>query len=108
MKATKEHNIVSNKLNRNFKQNILCKILLTDITYSSYGNGKREYLLTIKDSSTNEILSYNVSSSLKIDIVITTIDNLLNNKNIKLATGAYIHSDQGAHYTSPTFQKVLN
>ncbi len=46
--------------------NIPAKVLLTDITYLTYNNGKRAYLSTIKDSSTNEILAYNVSSSLKI------------------------------------------
>lgn len=29
------------------------------------------------------------------------------NPNIKLAKDAFIHSDQGSHYTSPTFQKLL-
>ncbi|RDY24328.1 IS3 family transposase, partial [Romboutsia maritimum] len=58
-KATKEHRVVPNKLNREFKQNIPGKIMLTDITYMPYGNGKMAYLSTIKDSSTNEILAYN-------------------------------------------------
>ena len=33
MKATKEHTVVPNFLNREFKQNIPGKVLLTDITY---------------------------------------------------------------------------
>jgi len=35
MKATKEHTVVPNLLNRNFRQNIPGKVLLTDITYST-------------------------------------------------------------------------
>ena len=31
------------------------------------------YLSTIKDTSTNEILSYNVSNSLELDIVMTNL-----------------------------------
>jgi transposase InsO family protein len=109
MKATKEHTVVPNLLNREFKQDIPGKVLLTDITYLTYNNSKRKraYLSTIKDSSTNEILAYNVSSSLKIDIVLDTIDILSKNIGDSLHKDAFIHSDQGVHYTSPKFQKKV-
>lgn len=106
-KATKEHRVVPNKLNREFKQDIPGKVLLTDITYMPYGNSKMAYLSTIKDSSTNEILSYKLSKSLQLDIVIDTVDKLVNSTYINLHKEAFIHSDQGSHYTSPTFQKHL-
>ena len=106
-KATKEHRVVPNKLNRQFKQNVPGKVLLTDITYMPYGNGKTAYLSTIKDSSTNEILSHYLSKSLAIEIVTRTIDKLVQFKSFKLHKDAFIHSDQGAHYTSPIFQKLL-
>ena len=57
MKATKEHRVLPNLLNREFKQEIPGKVLLTDITYLFYGKGQKAYLSTIKDGSTNEILS---------------------------------------------------
>lgn len=107
MKATKEHTVMPNLLNREFKQNTPGKVLLTDITYLSYKNGKRAYLSTIKDSSTNEILAYNVSDSLSLEIVIDTIGKLKLNKSIELHSEAFIHSDQGFHYTSPKFQKLV-
>lgn len=107
MKATKEHTVLPNILKRNFKQNIPGKVLLTDITYLFYGKGKKAYLSTIKDGSTNEILAYNVSDSLKLDIATDTIHKLRKNRRIKLAKDAFIHSDQGCHYTSPTFQKLV-
>lgn len=106
-KATREHRVVPNLLNREFKQNVPGKVLLTDITYLSYGKGKRAYLSTIKDGSTNEILAHNVSSSLSLDIAIDTIQKLMNDNSIKLHPDAFIHSDQGFHYTSPKFQTVL-
>ena len=106
-KATKEHSVVPNKLNREFKQNTPGKVMLTDITYMPYGNCKIAYLSTIKDSSTNEILEYNLSNSLTIDIVTETINNLIKSKPFKLPKDAFIHSDQGSHYTSPIFQKLL-
>lgn len=107
LKATKEHPIFPNLLNRRFKQGIPGKILLTDITYLYYGNGQKAYLSTIIDSSTNEILAYNVSNTMTIDLSIDTLVMLIKNKQVKFAEGAYIHSDQGAHYTSPTFQKYV-
>jgi transposase InsO family protein len=107
MKATKEHTVLPNLLNRNFKQGIPGKILLTDITYLFYSNHKKAYLSTIKDGSTNEILAYNVSDSLKLDIVINTIKKLKNNKKLKLHKNAFIHSDQGVHYTSPIYQRLV-
>lgn len=105
LKATQEHSILPNLLNRRFKQAIPGKVLLTDITYLYYGNGKKAYLSTITDSSTNEILAYNVSDRMTLDIATDTLVKLKRNKRVKFAEGAFIHSDQGVHYTSPTFQK---
>lgn len=107
MKATKEHTVVPNLLNREFKQDIPGKVLLTDITYLTYNGSKRAYLSTIKDSSTNEILAYNVSSNLKINIVLDTVDILIKSIGDSLHKDAFIHSDQGSHYTSPKFQKKV-
>jgi putative transposase len=101
LKATQEHSVLPNLLNREFKQGIPGKVLLTDITYLYYEKGQKAYLSTIKDSSTNEILAYNVS----VDLATDTLVKLKNNRRVKFAEGAFIHSDQGAHYTSPTFQK---
>ncbi|WMJ78690.1 MULTISPECIES: IS3 family transposase [unclassified Sedimentibacter] len=107
MKATKEHTVVPNLLNRNFKQEIPGKVLLTDITYIPYGTSCMAYLSTIKDASTNEILSYNLSNRITLDIVTETIEKLMILHKNLLHKGAFIHSDQGAHYTSPRFQKLL-
>lgn len=82
-------------------------MLLTDITYLSYKNGKKAYLSTIKDSSTNEILAHYVSDNLRLDIVLNTLEKLKSNVNLKLHSEAILHSDQGVHYTSPKFQKQV-
>jgi len=107
MKATKEHSVLSNLLNREFKQDVPGKVLLTDITYLFYKNGQRAYLSTVLDGSTNELLTYNLSKSLKIDIVTETIEKLVSSNNYLISSDSFIHSDQGAHYTSPIFQKLL-
>nr|WP_246451817.1 IS3 family transposase [Alkalicella caledoniensis] len=107
MKATMEHRVLPNLLNREFKQETPGKVLLTDITYLSYGQGKRAYLSTVKDSSTNEILAYHLSRNIQLEIAIETIHKLMLNEGNSLAHDAFIHSDQGCHYTSPIFQKLL-
>lgn len=71
-KGTKEHRTCPNELQHNLKQGRAGKVLLTDITYLTYVNGKRAYLSTIKDAETNEILACEVSSSLSIDIALNT------------------------------------
>ena len=106
-KATKEHQVVPNQLNREFKQGIPGKVLLTDITYLPYGNKAMAYLSTIKDGSTNELLAYHISDRITLDIATKTIDKLMSNKKMELHKDAFIHSDQGCHYTSPTYQKLL-
>jgi putative transposase len=106
-KATQEHRVLPNKLNREFKQEIPGKVLLTDITYLFYGQGKKAYLSTIKDASTNEILAYQVSDKITLDIALDTVKKLKKNCPIKLPQNAFIHSDQGFHYTNPKFQKLV-
>lgn len=106
-KATKEHCIVPNKLNRKFRQGIPGKVLLTDITYLKYNNGKTAYLSVVKDSCSNDILSYHTSGRMTLDIATTTIEKLIQNHKADLHPEAFIHSDQGVHYTSPKFQELL-
>jgi transposase InsO family protein len=107
LKANQEHKVVPNILNREFKQGLVGKVLLTDITYITYNSAKRAYLSTIKDAMTNEILSYHVSDNLAMPLVIETVKKLVKNHKNILDKDVFIHSDQGAHYTSPRFQKLL-
>lgn len=106
-KATKEHRVVPNSLARNFKQDIPGKVLLTDITYLPYNGNCMAYLSTIKDGATNEILAYHVSDRITLAIATDTIHKLKANKRITLHPEAFIHSDQGSHYTSPNYQNLL-
>ena len=105
-KATKEHAVVPNRLNRKFKEGIPGQILLTDITYIPF-RGSFAYLSVVKDSVTNEILAYHLSKNIKLEIAMKTLDRLFENHGHRLASNAYVHSDQGSHYTSPIFQKKL-
>lgn len=108
-KAIKTDSIAKNEVNRNFRQEPR-KVILTDITYLFYGNGSKAYLSVMKDAYTKQILSYVASESLEVDFVLETVNQLIKNygKEInKIKTEAYIHSDQGCHYTSIPFRQLL-
>ncbi|WP_367613802.1 IS3 family transposase [Heyndrickxia ginsengihumi] len=68
--------------------------------------GKRAYLSTVKDAETNEILAYEVSDKITLDIALNTLRKLKRNYP-HIAEEAFIHSDQGFHYTNPQFQKLV-
>ena len=102
-KVTKEHKVCKNYLQREFKQNVPGKVMLTDISYLQYGNAKTAYLSTILDASTNEILSFKVRENMKLDLVISTLTELKDNQFVHFDDGM-IHSDQGWHYTNPQFR----
>lgn len=106
LKATQEHAVVPNRLNRNFRQGIPGMVLLTDITYVPHHSGRWTYLSTIIDASSSEILAHNLSYSLEMPFVTNTLKKLMAT-GITFPEGAFIHSDQGSHYTSPIFQNMV-
>lgn len=106
-KATQEHNTVPNELQRQFDQGVAGKVLLTDITYLPGKDGFLGFLSTIKDGATKEILAHYVSDNLKLALSVNTIEVLMNNHGGSLREDAFVHSDQGVHYTSPVFRKKL-
>ncbi|MCI8545579.1 MAG: IS3 family transposase [Bacilli bacterium] len=105
-KALKTNNVADNILNREFKDHGPRMILLTDITYIPYAN-TRCYLSVILDAFTKEVLSYVLSASLEVDFVLETINILVEKHGISLSTETLVHSDQGCHYTSYSFIKIL-
>lgn len=107
-KAMKTNNVAPNIVNRDFIQEPRL-IILTDITYLFYGKDrKKAYLSVMKDPFTNEILSYVLSSSLEMDFVLLTVEQLFEKHGETIKTNETIaHSDQGIHYTSILFQKLL-
>ena len=97
--------IAANVVNREFRR-APRKVLLTDITYLFFKNGKC-YLSTILDAFTHEVLSYRVSLSLKVDFVLETTDKLIIEHGSTLDNETIVHSDQGCHYTSYAFIQKL-
>ena len=97
--------IAPNVVNREFRRGAR-KVLLTDITYLFYRNGKC-FLSTILDAFTREVLGYRVSISLKVEFVLETVDLLIDEHGCTLDNETIVHSDQGYHYTSYAFIQKL-
>ena len=106
-KALKTSAVADNHLKREFRKYGPRKVCLTDITYIPY-NGKFCYLSVIKDAFTKEVLSYVLSRSLEVDFVLETVNKLIRDHGFTLDDSTMIHSDQGAHYTSIEFRKLIS
>ncbi|MBR1372831.1 IS3 family transposase [bacterium] len=104
-KALATSNVSMNIVNRDFRREPR-KVLLTDITYLFFKNGKC-YLSTVIDAFTHEILSYCLSLSLKVDFVLETVELLTAKHGSTLDNTTIVHSDQGCHYTSYAFIQKL-
>lgn len=107
MKAIEENSYAPNLVNREFNKYAPGELILTDITYLYYGNSQRAYLSAIKDCTTKQIVGHAISSSLKMDFVIESFENMMNNPDFTLSKNAISHSDQGAHYTSKIYCEYL-
>lgn len=101
-KALKTSHVAPNIVNRDFHSRGVRKVLLTDITYLFYTDGCC-YLSTILDAVSHEILAYELSVSLKVEFVITTVDRLIFEHGSVLDNNTIVHNDQGCHYTSHAF-----
>ena len=102
MKKTREHRTFGNILNRNFKQESPHKVFCSDITYLPFSGGMA-YLSATKDIASREIIAWNLSRHLQMDLVFNTIKYMEENREVTSFKDILIHSDQGFHYTSPGY-----
>ena len=101
----KIENTYDNLLKTTFDCQTPAAVYHTDITYLKYAHGlKTAYLSVVKDQATREIVGYSLAQSLEISFVLETLDQL---KQLELAEGAIIHSDQGVHYTSNHYKDKI-
>lgn len=105
-KALQTNRRIKNKLQRRFKEFGPRKVLLTDITDLPY-NGTNAYLSTIIDAYTRQVLAYEISDSLEVDFVLATVEKAVRRHGLELSEETIVHSEQGCHYTSISFQELL-
>lgn len=104
-KATQEHAVCPNLLNRQFKQDEPGKVFVTDITYLPNRSGQMAYLSAVKDVASREIVAYEVTTTLTMEIVYRTLKKLKEALDGNVHQEAMIHSDQGFHYTHPEYHQ---
>jgi transposase InsO family protein len=102
MKKSLEHRTFPNKLQREFNQTVPFKVFCTDITYIPFLN-RFAYLSVIKDIASGEVVAWNLSLFLEVALVTDTV------KKMKLDSyeNIMIHSDQGFHYTNPSYIEIV-
>jgi len=102
MKKRMEHRIFPNKLQREFHQVIPFKVFCTDITYIPF-QSVFAYLSVIKDIATGEVVAWNLSLYLEMNLVTETVRRIPLNS----CENIMIHSDQGFHYTNPAYAEMV-
>jgi transposase InsO family protein len=102
MKKSLEHRVFPNKLQRDFHQTVPFKVFCTDITYIPFLN-RFAYLSVIKDIASGEVVAWDLSLYLEVTLVTETIRNM----RLDSYENIMIHSDQGFHYTNPSYIEIV-
>lgn len=107
-KNLEQGKVEPNILNRDFKASKPNEKWVTDITYLYYGcPRKKMYLSALKDLYNNEIISYKISTSLDMTFVEETLYEAFTRYKKCDLSNLTIHSDQGCHYKSYIYKKIL-
>ena len=93
-----------NLLKRKFRMARPNTHILTDVTYTPYGDNKLAYGSACYDAVTGRLYDLTFSDSNNLELVLSTVDAL---KNIVFNANAIFHSDQGSLYLTDTFQKRI-
>ena len=100
MKKTQEHRTCENILSRQFSFLIPHKVFCTDITYIPFKK-RFVYLSVVKDIASGEVVSWYLLPYITMPLVLKTLERL------KPYPNAMIHSDQGFHYSNPSYIEIL-
>lgn len=101
-KKTMEHRIVPNTLQRAFQQHVPFRFFCTDITYIPLLE-KFAYVSVVKDIASGEVVAWNASVHIDMALVLETINDMPSDR----CAHALMHSDQGFHYSNPSFIKIV-
>lgn len=102
-----KHLAVPNLLEQDFDTKKAKEVFSVDITYLDYGSNKRAYLFAAKDLCTREIVYHKLSERMYIDELVMDFEKCLFQVPGKTRNTLTIHSDQGGHFTSGRFRKML-
>ncbi|TYC49992.1 IS3 family transposase [Weissella muntiaci] len=94
--------IADRLIKRDFAADKPYQKIVTDITEIKYNGQQKAYVTAYVDLYSSEVLSFNVTKTPSLALV---VDPLLELSNID---NAIIHSDQGFHYQKPVFLRALD
>ncbi len=95
-----EHAVAPNLVQRKFLDP---QLVLVDLTEMRIRGGQKSYVFAMKNALTREIVGLDVAANPSVALVTKTVRSFLEG-----ATNSYIlHSDQGTHFTSGEYRKVL-
>ena len=96
--------VAANVLERNFTAKAPNRKWATDVTEFKIGD-KKAYFSPILDMYNGEIISYTISDSPNLRMVMTMINSAI--RKVKPQKGLILHSDQGWHYQHMQYQLAL-
>lgn len=96
--------VAPNVLGRDFATSKPNQKWATDITQVNI-HDKKIYLSPILDMYNGEIVSYSISNSPDLNLVITMLNKAF--QKVKNTEGMIMHSDQGWHYQHLRYQQIL-
>jgi putative transposase len=102
-KKTMEHRIFPNKLQRAFKQSLPFQVFCTDITYVPFLD-RFAYLSVVKDIASGEVMAWEASLCIDMQLVLNTMKRIPSH----LCGEVMVHSDQGFHYTNPSYIQMVS
>ncbi len=100
------HHDIPNLLHRNFITNMPNKKWSIDISYIFAVDGLK-YLCAIKDMYDKSIVAYKVSCAIDLKLVLDTVNEAIHIIPNDQRKGLILHSDQGWHFTNPTYIELL-
>jgi len=102
--ATKTNINIENHLNREFSPIRPNQVWCGDVTYLWVGS-KWRYLATVLDLYNRKIVGFSLSDSPDSELTKQALSNAFEARG--KPTGLMFHSDQGCHYTSLSFRKLI-
>ena len=97
---------IPNLLRRNFNTDAPNKKWSIDISYIFCRNGLN-YLCAIKDMYDKSIISWSVSPFIDLRLVMNTLNEAIEKVPYNERKELILHSDQGWHFTHPTYRQKL-
>ena len=96
--------VAANVLERDFSTQAPNRKWATDVTEFKVGD-RKDYLSPILDMYNGEIISYTISDSLDLRMVMNMVNSAI--RKAKPQEGLILHSDQGWHYQHMQYQLAL-